>query len=87
MKVVLLSLMAAVASLRAQSKPSYEVYAIQYATIPDFPVSGLVAGADRARKMDIAMMIWLVRGNGRNILVDAGFYRPQFFPSGKSVSL
>jgi len=25
------------------------------------------------------MMVWLVRGKGRNILVDSGFYREQFF--------
>jgi glyoxylase-like metal-dependent hydrolase (beta-lactamase superfamily II) len=66
------------APLVAQPKPQYEIYAIRYATIPDFPVSSLVAGADRARKMDIAMMVWLVRGNGHNILVDSGFYREQF---------
>lgn len=58
--------------------PQYEVYAIRYATIKDFAVSGLVAGADRSRKMDIAMMIWLIKGNGRNTLLDAGFYREQF---------
>jgi glyoxylase-like metal-dependent hydrolase (beta-lactamase superfamily II) len=63
-----------------QSKPpQYEVYAIRYATIPEFPVASLVAGADRERKLDIAMLVWLVRGNGRNILVDSGFYRDQFF--------
>jgi glyoxylase-like metal-dependent hydrolase (beta-lactamase superfamily II) len=60
------------------AQPKYEVYAIRYATLKDFPVSGLVAGADRSRKLDIAMMVWLVRGEGRNILVDAGFYREQF---------
>ena len=63
----------------AQPKPQYEMYAIRYATIPDFRVSALVAGADSARKLDIAMMVWLVRGDGRNILVDSGFYREQFF--------
>jgi glyoxylase-like metal-dependent hydrolase (beta-lactamase superfamily II) len=63
----------------AQPKPQYEVYAIRYATIPDFAVNQLVAGAEAGRKLDIAMMVWLVRGNGHNILVDAGFYRPQFF--------
>jgi len=63
----------------AQPKPQYEVYAIRYATIPDFAVSGLVAGAEAGRKLDIAMMVWLVRGGGRNILVDSGFYRDQFF--------
>jgi glyoxylase-like metal-dependent hydrolase (beta-lactamase superfamily II) len=63
----------------AQPKPQYEVFAVKYATIPDFRVSGLVAGADKDRKLDIAMMIWLVRGNGHTILVDSGFYREQFF--------
>jgi glyoxylase-like metal-dependent hydrolase (beta-lactamase superfamily II) len=69
-------------SAAARSAP-YEVYAIKYAELPDFPVAGLIAGADKSRKMDIAMLIWLVRGNGRNILVDSGFYRPQFFKSWK----
>jgi glyoxylase-like metal-dependent hydrolase (beta-lactamase superfamily II) len=59
--------------------PQYQVFAIRYATIPGFAVAGLVKGADPARKIDIAMMVWLVRGGGRNVLVDAGFYRPQFF--------
>jgi glyoxylase-like metal-dependent hydrolase (beta-lactamase superfamily II) len=59
--------------------PIYTVEAIRYGTIPDFPVGGLVAGADKSRRMDIAMVFWLVRGDGRNILVDSGFYRPQFF--------
>jgi glyoxylase-like metal-dependent hydrolase (beta-lactamase superfamily II) len=65
--------------------PQYEVYAIRYATIPNFQVSGLVAGADRTRKMDIAMMVWLIEGNGRHILVDAGFYRDQFMKQWKPV--
>ncbi|HZE24786.1 MAG TPA: MBL fold metallo-hydrolase, partial [Blattabacteriaceae bacterium] len=59
--------------------PVYEVFAIRYASIPDFPVSALIAGADPQRKLSIAMTVWLIRGNGRNILVDSGFYRPQFF--------
>jgi glyoxylase-like metal-dependent hydrolase (beta-lactamase superfamily II) len=80
----------ALAGLNAQSTaaapastPVYEVFAIRYASIPDFPVSSLVAGADPGRKLSIAMTVWLVRGNGRNILVDSGFYRPQFFKSWK----
>jgi glyoxylase-like metal-dependent hydrolase (beta-lactamase superfamily II) len=67
----------------ADSQPVYQVFAIRYASIPDFPVSALVAGADPSRKLSIAMTVWLVRGNGRNILVDSGFYRPQFFKSWK----
>jgi glyoxylase-like metal-dependent hydrolase (beta-lactamase superfamily II) len=69
----------AVGGGQSEKKPEYEVYAIRYATIPDFPVAGLVKGADPARKLDIAMIVWLIRGNGRNILVDSGFYREQFF--------
>src|SRR5260370_42655515 len=66
--------------LVAQPKPQYEVYALRYATIPGFRVAGLVEGADKDRKLDIAMMVWLVRGNGRNILVDSGFYYEKVFP-------
>jgi glyoxylase-like metal-dependent hydrolase (beta-lactamase superfamily II) len=65
-------------ALQAQPKPAYEIYAIRYATLKDFAVSGLVAGADKSRKMDIAMMFWLIKGGGRNILFDCGFYRDQF---------
>lgn len=63
--------------------PVYTIEAIRYGTIPGFPVAGLVAGADRSRKMDIAMVFWLVQGGGHTILVDSGFYRPQFFKDWK----
>ncbi|MEA2344016.1 MAG: hypothetical protein QOF63_2185 [Thermoanaerobaculia bacterium] len=62
---------------------TYDVYAIRYATIPGFPVSGLIKGADESRKIDIAMMVWLVRGGAHTIVVDSGFYRPQFFKNWK----
>jgi glyoxylase-like metal-dependent hydrolase (beta-lactamase superfamily II) len=40
-------------------------------------MSGLIAGADTSRRLDIAMMVWLVTDrHGRNVLVDAGFHRP-----------
>lgn len=64
---------------RGAAPPAYEVYAIQYATIPGFKVSGLIAGADTSRRLDIAMMVWLLKGpGGRNVLVDAGFHREDF---------
>jgi glyoxylase-like metal-dependent hydrolase (beta-lactamase superfamily II) len=69
----------AIAPVAAQSKPQYEIYAIRYATLPGFPVSELVPDAGPDRKLDIAMMIWLIRGNGRNILLDSGFYHDRFF--------
>jgi glyoxylase-like metal-dependent hydrolase (beta-lactamase superfamily II) len=56
-----------------------EVYALRYGTLRNFPVASLVAGADTARRMDIALMVWLIkRPDGRNVLVDAGFYRDKF---------
>jgi glyoxylase-like metal-dependent hydrolase (beta-lactamase superfamily II) len=60
------------------AQPKREIYAIRYGTLKQFKVSGLVAGADPSRRMDIALMFWLIRGDGRNILVDCGFYRDQF---------
>src|SRR5258708_39501683 len=81
--IVLMCVMLAAATGPVDSKPAYEVYAIRYASIPDFPVSALVAGADKQRKLEIAMTVWLIKGNGRNILVDSGFYRPQFFKDWK----
>jgi glyoxylase-like metal-dependent hydrolase (beta-lactamase superfamily II) len=61
------------------SAATYEVYAVRYATIPAFQLSGLIAGADSSRRLDIAMMVWLLKGSdGRNVLVDAGFHRDDF---------
>ncbi|HEY2825408.1 MAG TPA: N-acyl homoserine lactonase family protein [Gemmatimonadales bacterium] len=58
--------------------PVYEVYAIRYGTVKNFPARYIVAGADSARRMDLAMTIWLMRGGGRTVLVDAGFHRADF---------
>lgn len=68
-----------------QPAPVYDVYAIRYATIPRFPVRALIAGADTSRRMDIAMTVWLLRGNARTVLVDAGFYRDKFVQRWKPV--
>ena len=58
---------------------TYEVYAVRFGEIPAFHVSGLVAGADQARTLDIPVMVWLLKGtNGRRVLVDSGFYRKKF---------
>ena len=64
---------------RPEVKPTYQVYAISYGVIPDFHIASLVAGADKSRKMDIQMMVWLLKGaGGRNILVDSGFHREKY---------
>ena len=61
------------------SPTSYEAYAVRFGILPGFPVSSLVAGAERGRKIDIPVMVWLLKGsNGRQVLVDSGFYRERF---------
>ena len=67
----------------ASRDSAVEIYAIRYGTLRHFPVAALVAGADTARRMDIALMVWLIRepgvdGRRRTVLVDAGFYRDAF---------
>ncbi len=68
MKVFLLAL----ALLQA---PEYHIDAIRYATIQNYPLAGLVMGAPRDQRVDIAMVIWLIRGGGHVILYDTGFHR------------
>ena len=53
----------------------YSIQAIRYATIKDVPTEALVMGAPKDEKTDIAMVVWLIRGGGRNILFDSGYYR------------
>src|SRR5207249_3216535 len=68
-------------SARLRGEPDkYDVYAVRFATIANFPVSSLVAGADRSRRIDIAMMLWVLKGaDGRGALVDSGFHRDRYF--------
>lgn len=57
--------------------PPYEVHAVRFASVP-FQVQNLVAGAEAGRSIDIAFTVWVARGGGRTVLVDAGFYRDKF---------
>src|SRR5436305_10576592 len=73
--LILVIMLPVSALAQTSSKPTYEVYALSYGVYPGFPVSALLAGADKDRKIDLQMMIWLVKGpGGRNILVDTGCY-------------
>jgi glyoxylase-like metal-dependent hydrolase (beta-lactamase superfamily II) len=65
--------------LAENSTPEYSIQAIRYAISPGFPVAGLVMGASKDEKVDIAMVIWLIRGGGRTILFDSGFHREKWF--------
>lgn len=65
--------------------PRYEVHAVRFGTLAKFPKRSLIAGAPAADSLDIALMVWVVRGGGRTILVDAGFYREKFMRQWKPV--
>lgn len=73
---ILLATGAALAS--AISTPEYSIQAIRYATVPGIPVAELVVGGPKDEKVDIAMVVWLIRGDGRTILFDSGFHRDTF---------
>jgi glyoxylase-like metal-dependent hydrolase (beta-lactamase superfamily II) len=68
-------------SLGASSSSEYSIQAIRYATSPNVPVSELVVGGPlslKDQKVDIAMVVWLIRGRGHAILFDSGFHRDTF---------
>jgi glyoxylase-like metal-dependent hydrolase (beta-lactamase superfamily II) len=58
--------------------PEYSIQAIRYATLPGFPLSELAIGAPKDEKVDIAMVVWLIRGGGHTILLDSGYHRDTF---------
>lgn len=65
------------------STPDYSIQAIRYASA-EGEVAGFVMGAPKGEKINIAMVIWLIRGGGHNILFDSGYHRDTFlkyFPS------
>jgi glyoxylase-like metal-dependent hydrolase (beta-lactamase superfamily II) len=84
MKKFLLPFLVILASaLSAATGPEYSIQAIRYASAED-EVAGLVMGAPKGGKINIAMVVWLIRGGGRNILFDSGYHRDTFlkyFPS------
>src|SRR3982074_2395116 len=54
---------------------AYEIYAIRYATMsPRTPhMNHLVPDPHETSAQDLDYFVWLIRGGGRDILVDTGF--------------
>jgi glyoxylase-like metal-dependent hydrolase (beta-lactamase superfamily II) len=88
-RLIVLSVLAGLVALFAMVAPAaqaavWDVHAVRFGTLPAFRVSSLINGADRARTLDIAMMVWVMRGPvGRVVLVDSGFYRDKFMQQWK----
>jgi glyoxylase-like metal-dependent hydrolase (beta-lactamase superfamily II) len=54
----------------------YKVYALRFAALAHpSPISDWVDKGPKTDSVNINFMVWLIRGNGKNILVDAGFLR------------
>jgi glyoxylase-like metal-dependent hydrolase (beta-lactamase superfamily II) len=73
----ILCLAFAIPSLAQTHTPEYSIEAIRYATTPGV-IADLVVGGPKDEKIDIAMVVWLIRGGGHTILFDSGFHRDTF---------
>jgi glyoxylase-like metal-dependent hydrolase (beta-lactamase superfamily II) len=71
----LIFLVVAAVPSRAVPAVQYEVYAVRFASLPGCPVHFLVEEKDDGRKIDLAMTFWVIKGGGKVILFDSGFYR------------
>jgi glyoxylase-like metal-dependent hydrolase (beta-lactamase superfamily II) len=73
----IMCLMAICVSSDAQT-PKYSIEAIRYDTSPGIRISDLVVNGPENQKVDLAMVVWLIRGGGHTILFDSGFHRQTF---------
>jgi glyoxylase-like metal-dependent hydrolase (beta-lactamase superfamily II) len=63
----------------AAPQPTYDVYAVRFGVIPQFGIANLVAGADKDKKLDLPVMVWVLKGSdGRIVMVDSGFSAEKF---------
>jgi len=56
----------------------YEILAARYGVIAAFPLRSLIPDAPSGESLDIAMAIWVIRGEGRVIVFDSGFFREEW---------
>src|SRR5438477_4899581 len=58
----------------APMENAYEVYALRYATMPRTPYMNYISpDPHETAASDLDYFVWLIRGGGRDILVDTGF--------------
>jgi glyoxylase-like metal-dependent hydrolase (beta-lactamase superfamily II) len=55
--------------------PEYTIDAIRFGTWKNFNKATLVKDSPKDQKIDIAVIVWLIRGGGRTILFDSGFHK------------
>lgn len=68
----------------ADDARQYDVFAVRFGVLPQYAISNLVAGADQDKKLDLPLMVWVLKGaGGRVVMVDSGFHAERFVTSWK----
>ena len=65
------------------TKPQYEVYAIKYAHHARRASENFIGGDPHDGPMPLDYFVWLLRGDGREIVVDTGFSAPMAAKRGR----
>jgi glyoxylase-like metal-dependent hydrolase (beta-lactamase superfamily II) len=55
--------------------PEYTIEAIRFGTWKNFRLATLLKDAPEDQKIEIAVIIWLIRGGGHTILFDSGYHK------------
>ncbi len=67
---------------------AYEIYALRYATMPRTPhMNHLLPDPHETAAQDLDYFVWLIRGGGRDILVDTGFNAVEAQARGRKLTL
>jgi glyoxylase-like metal-dependent hydrolase (beta-lactamase superfamily II) len=77
--LLMMSLVSAAVLSGAATGPEYSIVAIRIADSPGDRVAEMVIGAPPDEKIDSIYAMWLIRGQGRNVLFDSGFHRQRWF--------
>jgi len=76
-KIILFGVIVLAITIKAYSQNvNYEVYALKFANLNPTPISMWAMNGPTHDSINMCFMVWLIKGNnGKNILVDAGFFR------------
>src|SRR5262245_2749478 len=73
-RILLVTNLLIITLLSHAQKETYKVYALKFASSGiTFPISDWVYKGPTKDSVHIDFMVWLIQGNGLNVLVDAGF--------------
>jgi glyoxylase-like metal-dependent hydrolase (beta-lactamase superfamily II) len=56
----------------AEEAPAYEVYALKYAMLKDYPTDAVLFGTDRGKVMDVPFAYAYIKGPGVSMVFDTG---------------